>query len=361
MSTNKEVLRDGYSQPGFTINWGAIFAGLALILSLGWLWVTLSAAIGLSIIDIDQLQDSDMSSGEVKSIGMAAMLWMIVSAVITYFLGGFLSGKVSGRPNQATGTLHGVVLWSCTIIIGMILGAIGVSGIVSTATGAAKSVASSFGNTLQMGTDIGKMIPHFGTPNLNLIVVIGFSKSKSLFGSSTVMAENKPVATACLVYANLNLNCASPVSWPIAAVSAPNTAMAGMSFGDYLAGAVEAAVSMAIDYLMNKIGDGLTNGIATRLASRVTGFVGINGGKIVIEGIENLTAAEINAVGGRGALIVEGLFTKLISDRIRDLPLTAYEAGTGEGVERTYGRAAGNASDGRPGTPQEQASVPEYY
>lgn len=147
MSTNKEVLRDGYSQPGFTINWGAIFAGLALILSVGWLWVTLSAAIGLSVIDIDQLQGSDMSSGEVKSIGMAAMLWMIVTAVITYFLGGFLSGKVSGRPNQATGTLHGVVLWSCTIIIGMILGAIGVSGIVSTATGAAKSVASSGFNT----------------------------------------------------------------------------------------------------------------------------------------------------------------------------------------------------------------------
>ena len=225
----------------------------------------------------------------------------------------------------------------------------------------ANTVASSFGNTLQMGTDIGKLIPHFGTPNLNLIIVIAFSKSKSVFGSSTVMAENKPVATACLVVANLNLNCGSPVSWPIAAVCAPNTAMAGMSLGDYLAGAVEMAVSMAIDYVMNKIGDRLTNGIASRLASRITGLAGISGGRIVIEGLENLTAAEINALGGRGALLLEALLTKQVSDRLRDAPLTGYEAATGEGVERTYGRGAARAADGRPGTPQEQASVHQYF
>lgn len=225
----------------------------------------------------------------------------------------------------------------------------------------ATTVASSFGNTLQMGTDIGKLIPHFGTPNLNLIIVIAFSKSKSVFTSSTVMAENKPVATACLIVANLNLNCGAPVSWPIAAVSAPNTAMAGMSLGDYLAGAVEMAVSMAIDFAMNKIGDRFTNGIASRLASRITGLAGINGGRVVIEGLENLTAAEINALGGRGALLVEALLTKQVSDRLRDAPLTAYEAGTGEAVERTYGRGAGRVADGGPGTPQQQASVHQYF
>lgn len=225
----------------------------------------------------------------------------------------------------------------------------------------ANSVASSFGNTLQMGTDIGKIIPHVGTPNLNLPIVIAFSKSKSVFGSSVVMAENKPVATACLVVANLNVNCGAPVSWPIAAVCAPNTAMAGMSLGDYLAGAVEIAITCAIDAIMNRLGDRFTNGLASRMASRITGLVGINGGRIAIEGLENLTAAEINAIGGRGALFVEALLTKQVTDRLRDVPLTAYEAGTGEGVERTYGRGASRVADGRPGTPQEQASVHQYF
>ena len=227
----------------------------------------------------------------------------------------------------------------------------------------ANSVASSFGNTLQMGTDIGKILPHFGTPNLNLALVIAFSKSKSVFGSSLVSAENSPVATACLVVANLNLNCGAPVSWPIAAVCAPNTAMAGMTLGDYFAGIVEIAVSCAIDAIMNKLGDQFTNGIASRLASRVTGLAGINGGRIVIEGLENLTAAEINAIGGRGALLMEGLITKQVTDRLRDLPLTGYEAVTGEGVERTYGRVGGSVGDGgRPAaTPEQQASVHQYF
>lgn len=225
----------------------------------------------------------------------------------------------------------------------------------------ANSVASSFGNTLQMGTDIGKLIPHFGTPNLNLILVIAFSKSKSVFGSSMVMAEGKPVATACLVVANLNINCASPVSWPIAAVSAPNTAMAGMSLGDYIAGIVEMGVTMVIDHFMGQIGERVGNRIAGRIASRISGVAGVEGGRIVIEGLENLTSAEIGAIGGRGALLLEGLIQRQAVDRVRDAPLTAYEAATGEGVERTYGRGAARAVDGAPGTPQEQASVHQYF
>lgn len=146
MSTNQEMLRNDYSYRGFTINWGAIFAGLVLILSAGWLLFAFSSAIGLSIIDIEQFQGNDMT-GKAKSVGVAATLWMIVIAVITYFLGGFLSGKVSGKPDHSAGALHGVVLWSCTIIISMIFSAIGISSIVSTATSAAKSVASTGLNT----------------------------------------------------------------------------------------------------------------------------------------------------------------------------------------------------------------------
>lgn len=146
MSTNQETLRNNYSHPGFTINWGAIFAGLVLILAAGWLLFAFSSAIGLSIIDIEELQSRDMA-GKAKSVGVAATLWMIVTAAIIYFLGGFLSGKVSGKLDQPTGTLHGVVLWSCTIIISMIFGAIGVGSIISTATSAAKSAASTGFNT----------------------------------------------------------------------------------------------------------------------------------------------------------------------------------------------------------------------
>lgn len=142
MSTNKESLQLSYSQPGYTINWGAILAGLVFILALGWLMFTLSSAIGLSIVDIENIQANNVET-KAKSLGMATIVWVFITAIVTYFLGGFLSGKVSGRSDKPTGTLHGLVLWSCTIILGIILGALGVSGIINTATGAAKSVTSS--------------------------------------------------------------------------------------------------------------------------------------------------------------------------------------------------------------------------
>jgi hypothetical protein len=225
----------------------------------------------------------------------------------------------------------------------------------------APTVSCAFGSAMQMGTDIGKLIPHIGTPNLNLILVIALSKSKSVFGASTVQVENKPVGTACLVFANINLNCGSPVSWPLAAVSAPNTAMAGMSFGDYLAGIIEIVVSLAIDYVMSQLGDHYSNALASRIAGRITGQVGLSGGRIVIEGLENLTAAEIRAIGGRGALFVEALVQRQITDRMSNAPLAAYEAITEEGIERTLGRSAGTAVDGGPpGTPADRATVPVY-
>lgn len=149
MSTNKDTLPVTYSQPGLTINWGSILSGLVFILALGWLLFTLGSAIGLSIADVQDIHDRDLSS-KTAALGTAATVWILVTVIATYFLGGFLSGKVSGRTDKATGLLHGVVLWSCTIIIGIIFSAIGVTGIMNAAAGAAKSVASTGGQAVSM-------------------------------------------------------------------------------------------------------------------------------------------------------------------------------------------------------------------
>jgi len=148
MSINKDTLPVTYAQSGLTINWGSILSGLVFILALGWLLFTLGSAIGLSIADIHPLQD-DVSS-KTAAVGTAATVWMLATIVATYFLGGFLSGKVSGRSDKPTGLLHGVVLWSCTIIIGIIFSAIGVTGIMNAATGAAKSVTSTGAHAVSM-------------------------------------------------------------------------------------------------------------------------------------------------------------------------------------------------------------------
>lgn len=149
MSTSKDTLPVTYSQPGLTINWGSILSGLVFIVALGWLLFTLGSAIGLSIADVRDIHDRDVAS-KATAMGTAATVWVLATVIATYFLGGFLSGKVSGRSDKSTGLLHGVVLWSCTIIIGIIFSAIGVSGIMNAAAGAAKSVTSTGAQAVSM-------------------------------------------------------------------------------------------------------------------------------------------------------------------------------------------------------------------
>ncbi len=127
---------------------------------------------------------------------------------------------------------------------------------------------------MHMGTDIGKALVHVGNPaNLLLPVIIGFSASKSLFGASTVQAEGKPVATACMVFANQNLNCNNPVNLPTGSVCAPNTVMAGMSLGDYLTGALMMGVDMLVSFLFSKLPfkNQLSNEAGTGLFNRLAG------------------------------------------------------------------------------------------
>lgn len=109
-------------------------------------------------------------------------------------------------------------------------------------------------------TDCGYMDVHLGIlANVLLPITISFSSSKSMFVSGTTQINGSNVATAALVFMNLNLNCAFPVSLPTGMVVAVNTVQAGMSIGDYVAGVVSAVVQMAIDFAVGKALAGVSN------------------------------------------------------------------------------------------------------
>ncbi|SFN23389.1 hypothetical protein [Nitrosomonas communis] len=138
----------------WTINWSAVFASLVFIYALSWLIFTLSAAIGFSIVEVPDIKDIDTKS-EGLTISFALYGWYIVTAFIVYFLGGILAGKLSGNTDRRAATLHGVVVWSITIIIAVILASMGVSGLLSSAAGAIKTTATA-GTNLTQAVSSGK-------------------------------------------------------------------------------------------------------------------------------------------------------------------------------------------------------------
>jgi len=111
------------------------------IYAVSWLLFTFSSAIGLSVVEIPNPHDTNIKS-ESLGVGIALYAWIIGTIGITYFLGGWLAGELSGGTNETAVSLHAVVVWSCTIVIAVLLAAMGVNSLFSSVTNAVKTTAT---------------------------------------------------------------------------------------------------------------------------------------------------------------------------------------------------------------------------
>ncbi len=122
--------------------------------------------------------------------------------------------------------------------------------------------------------DIKNLIPHVPPgPNVLLAIIIPFSSSKIMLGSSTVLVNNKPIGVGPVPI----LNCADPLSMPTGAIIPITNVFAGVSLADMFMALATMLVEMAISYLANLAGGAIGNRVAgalsRRAASRVTATI----------------------------------------------------------------------------------------
>jgi hypothetical protein len=115
------------------LRWSAVLAGLVLMVALGWLFFLLGSALGVSIADAT---DADAMG---RGFGLAATLWLLLSALASFFFGGLLAGRLAGTLERAGGMLHGITLWGVGTALLMLLGYWGVTGILSTGQAVART------------------------------------------------------------------------------------------------------------------------------------------------------------------------------------------------------------------------------
>ncbi len=127
------------------ISWGAIFAGMVFVIAASWLMVLLGSAIGVSIADFGNVtSNEDFAEG----LGIGAILWLMFSALVVFFLSGLLAGRLSGKPDHTVGMLHGLTLWSLGTAMMIVFGAWGVGGLIQVGQSMVKS-------TVQTGVALG--------------------------------------------------------------------------------------------------------------------------------------------------------------------------------------------------------------
>jgi hypothetical protein len=113
------------------VSWGAVIAGVALALVTQVLLNMLGVGIGVAVLD--PYGTDNPSPGE---FSMAAGIWYVVSGIIASGIGGFIAGRLSGRPVRAVGGLHGLTAWAATTLVMVYLLSSAVGGMVSTAASA---------------------------------------------------------------------------------------------------------------------------------------------------------------------------------------------------------------------------------
>jgi hypothetical protein len=98
------------------VSWGAIFGGTFISLAIMVLLGSLGLAVGATSID--------PQTGETPSLrafGIGAGVWWLVSGGLSLFGGAWAASKLAGPRRRLESTLHGLVTWSFTTTLAVIL------------------------------------------------------------------------------------------------------------------------------------------------------------------------------------------------------------------------------------------------
>jgi hypothetical protein len=146
------------------------------------------AGIAIGIANIEPLRGQTSA----QSMALGSGIWLLVTGLISIWVGAWVSGRLSGGPLLADGMLHGVVTWCVSMVamfyllataVGAVLGGTGalVGGAMSQSSGGQSPVSA-------LGDEIKAMFPQAG----KLLPPTGRSENEQVPGQITKFAAEDP-------------------------------------------------------------------------------------------------------------------------------------------------------------------------
>jgi len=113
------------------IRWGPVMAGLFTALTSLLILSLLGLAFGLTVVNAG---DAAAQGGAPQDTGRNSAIWGAVSALVAFFLGGWVAGKTAAIFDRSWGALNGalvflvavpITLWLASMGLGTVLGSLG--------------------------------------------------------------------------------------------------------------------------------------------------------------------------------------------------------------------------------------------
>ncbi len=96
------------------MSWGAVLAGVAILLVVQLLLSLLGVGLGLTAVDPAAAAADNPSP---TTFSITAGVYWVVSGIIATAIGAWAAGRLAGVPDRTHGTLHGVVTWSVATLL----------------------------------------------------------------------------------------------------------------------------------------------------------------------------------------------------------------------------------------------------
>jgi hypothetical protein len=129
MAVEREVLihTSADATEGMKISWGGVFGGVLAGVGTLILLSSLGIAVGISAVD--------PRNPDAGAIGTGAAIWAAAALLISLFVAGWASTRLSLLWERTTAVFEGVLVWVLSVVLLLYLAANGVSLMVSGATG----------------------------------------------------------------------------------------------------------------------------------------------------------------------------------------------------------------------------------
>ena len=118
------------------ISWAAVFAGLVIGLAIQ---VTFSfLGLGLGASSVDPLEGDTPGKG----IAIGAGIYLLITGLISTYIGACIASYLSGSARKADGVLHGLLSWGAATLVMALLVTSAVGGVIGGAMGVVGQAAS---------------------------------------------------------------------------------------------------------------------------------------------------------------------------------------------------------------------------
>jgi hypothetical protein len=146
MAIEREILIEQTGTPaGMKISWGGVFGGVLAGIGTLLLLTSLGLAVGISAVD-----PRDPDAG---AIGTGAAIWTTLSLLVSLFVAGWASTRLSMLWERTTAMFEGALVWVMSLILVLYLTANGVGLIASGAFGLLGSAAQTAGAAMAPAFD----------------------------------------------------------------------------------------------------------------------------------------------------------------------------------------------------------------